>query len=235
MAAEAESGKIIKKFSSRQHAVYLIRLPPGDPRGERAVCKRYDGDGAGCEKEAKWLTGLAVQGVAVPRLLEAGEEHLLMEYLTGPTLLDILLAPESAGAMGVGRATASVIASLGDWFDAFYPAAVALTGERVVYGDVNFRNFIVRDRIFGIDPEDCRPGRPEEDVGKMAAFALTYTPAFTAWKRSLARALSRILIARLRLDAAAVRAAAEEEMRAIARRRGQELPPGWERLIVGLG
>ncbi len=235
MAAEAVGYEIIREFISRQHAVCLVRLPPGDPRGEVAVCKRYDGDGAGCEKEANWLAGLAAQGVAVPRLLAVREDYLLLEYLTGPTLLDILLAPESAGAVKVGRATGSIIAALGDWYETFYAAAKALTGERIAYGDVNFRNFIVRDRIYGIDPEDCRSGRPEEDAGKMAAFALTYTPAFTPWKRSLARALSRILIARLRLDAAAVRTAARAELSEIERRRGQALPPGWERVIDGLG
>jgi len=234
LAAEADKYEVIKKFISRRNAVYLVHLPPGDPWGEAAVCKRFSRGAAGREKEAAYLAALAARGVAVPRLLEEGEDYLLLEYLDGPTLLDVLLAPEDAGATAVGRATGNVIAALGDWLGAFYTAAAAISGEATVFGDVNFRNFIVRDRVFGLDLEACRPGRPEEDVGGMAAYALTYTPPFTPWKRSLARTICRKLGEALALDGAAIREATRQELATIVRRRGLDLPPDWESLVDAL-
>lgn len=234
MAAGADGYAIIKKFVSRRNEVHLVCLPPGDPRGEVAVCKRYARGAEGRGKEAVLLAELAARGVAVPRRLEIGEDYLLLEYLPGPTLLDVLMAPEGTGMDSVGPATGSVIAALIDWYEAFYAAAAAITREATIFGDVNFRNFIVRDRVYAIDLEACRPGRPEEDAGRMAAFALTYTPAFTSWKRSLAQSIGRRFTDRLALDGAAVREAARRELGEISRRRKLELPPGWERWLARL-
>ncbi|MER5966951.1 phosphotransferase [Streptomyces sp. NPDC002057] len=69
------------------------------------VLRRYrDGDDA--TREAELMTRLARQGYPVPAVLRAEGPDLVMERLTGPSLLDALLSgtvePEPAGALVAG-------------------------------------------------------------------------------------------------------------------------------------
>ena len=58
-------------------------------------------------------------------------------------------------------------------------------GHPVIMGDVNLRNFVVGDRITGMDFEDVRTGQKREDLGTIAAFILMYAPEQTPWKQEL--------------------------------------------------
>ncbi|MCX4981292.1 phosphotransferase [Streptomyces sp. NBC_00572] len=76
--------------------VYVL---PGD--GTR-VLRRYR-DGSDATREADLMARLALQGYPVPAVLRAEGPDLVMERLSGPSLLDALLdgtyAPEPAGAL----------------------------------------------------------------------------------------------------------------------------------------
>ncbi|MDX2563725.1 phosphotransferase [Streptomyces sp. TX20-6-3] len=71
--------------------------------GDGAWVLRRNRDGGGTAREAEVMTRLARQGYPVPAVLRAEGPDLVMERLTGPSLLDALLAgtyaPEPAGAL----------------------------------------------------------------------------------------------------------------------------------------
>ena len=88
-------------------------------------------------------------------------------------------------------------------------------------GDVNFRNFIIREKVYGIDLEECREGEIEEDIGSLCAYGLTYSPTFTPWKMIMIGTLFQILCSEFNLDKELVRKKIYQELLILARRRGE--------------
>lgn len=86
-------------------------------------------------------------------------------------------------------------------------------------GDVNFRNFIIREKIYGLDLEECREGKIEEDIGSLCAFALTYSPSFTPWNIAMAKEMFRILSSELGLDKELLKQEIQREILAISIKR----------------
>ena len=71
---------------------------------------------------------------------------------------------------------------------------------RILY-DVNLRNFLLNHKgIVKVDFEDCRRGTMEGDIGKMAAFILTYDPIFTDFKKDFAADMINEAILKLKID-----------------------------------
>lgn len=221
-AAAGESGEhkhqaVKYRFSSKRNCVFLTKNGP-----ENLVVKVYAPPGANLEKEIKMLYELNKKGVAVPRIVETDHESITMEYLDGPLLLDIFERQEkTAGSQSklLAEPVHAAINSLCHWLMSFYDAARNMDNAQIILGEVNFRNFIFKEKIYGIDFEECRHGRIEEDIGKLCAFALTYAPPFTPWKIAAAGELFKILTGELNLDRERVKAEITKELLAIATRR----------------
>jgi len=217
-AADTHKHRPVKyRFSSKRNCVCLSKNGP-----EHLVVKVYAQPGTNLKKEKEMLLELKKRGVAVPRIVEADHESITMEYLDGPLLLDIFEQQEKlAGSQGKSLAEPVYLAihSLCRWLMDFYDAARNIGGEQIILGEVNFRNFIIKEQIFGIDFEQCRHGQIEEDIGKLCAFALTYSPPFTPWKIAAAGELFKILCGELNLDKERVRKEILKELLAIAMRR----------------
>jgi thiamine kinase-like enzyme len=49
----------------------------------------------------------------------------------------------------------------------------------IIRGDSILRNFIVTDRIWGVDFEESRAGNPTEDIGSICSSILSTDPMFT--------------------------------------------------------
>lgn len=205
------------RFSSKRNCVFLIKNGP-----EHLVVKVYASPDTSLKKEAKMLHELKKRGVAVPRIMETDDESIAMEYLEGPLLLDIFEWQEKvAGSHSklLNEPVYVAIHSLCRWLMSFYDAARNMGVAQIILGEVNFRNFIIKEKIYGIDFEECRPGQIEEDIGKLCAFALTYSPPFTPWKIAATGELYKILTVELSLDRERVKKEITKELLAIATRR----------------
>lgn len=201
-----------KKFTSKKNKVYLIRTVTTESESKDYVRKEM---GSKLTKEAAFLLKLRERGVCVPELYQSGPDYLILEYLPGPTLLEIYcrLESEQADLSEVNP----LFQGLSNWLLDFYRSY----DYKFILGDINFRNFIVleKNKIFGLDFEDCRKGAVEEDIGKLCAFGLTYRPVFTNWKLRVITLLFQDLTEKLSLDRELTRLKLKEELAEIGKRR----------------
>ncbi|MFA6941658.1 MAG: hypothetical protein WCQ54_11890 [Clostridiaceae bacterium] len=155
----------------------------------------------------------ALQGIRVPKVLAKSGNTIYLEYISGPTFL---AAFESSEAKG--EPCNKLIEQFVDFLRSFYDA---LPGS--IYGDVNFRNFIVGSGgVYGVDFENVHTGSKETDIGKAVAFLQTYNPAFTDYKKGMAEFLIQYSAAELNLDISSILNAAEKEFQNMELRRNKK-------------
>jgi len=183
------------------------------------VVKKYSYPQESLSRETEVLTHLYQAGLAVPAIIHAGADHLVMEYIQGLTLLEWLEIEEKKSPDITIRPEAlKLIEKLAHWLKRFY-AITSLDGNNYILGDVNLRNFIAGDKLYGLDFESRIKGRIEEDLGKLCAFTLTYHPPFTAWKYKLVDSIIEIIPAYLNVPAGSVTLEMSKELAEIAMRR----------------
>jgi len=155
----------------------------------------------------------ALQGIRVPKILAKSGNTFCLEYINGPTLLSAFEASEAKC-----EPCNELLKKFVDFLKSFYDS---MPGS--IYGDVNFRNFIVGDGgIYGVDLENVHSGLKETDIGKAAAFLLTYNPAFTDYKKDMAEILIQYSAAQMNLDISSIMDAAEKEFQNIQLRRNRK-------------
>lgn len=211
-----------KKFTSRKNNVFLVRTNKPSEKGKYLVYKKYSCQGR-MLREIEMLRLLKEKGVPVPQIYGTGGDYILLEYLDGPVFLDHFCWLESISGSEssfLREPAYQSIYSLCRWFKNFYIASREIAGRQLIMGDVNFRNFIVREKIYGIDLEECREGKIEEEVGSLCAYALTYTPSFTVWKMAMVGELLRVLTDELDLNKELVKKEIKKELLVLAGRRG---------------
>lgn len=206
---------VVKKFTSRKNRVFLVKNPVAD---EYLVCKKYAYPER-MQAEIEMLRLLKAKGVAVPEIYWTDQDHLLLEYIEGPLLLDCYCGQENACGY-LDASTHQLINSLCSWFKDFYGAVQSIHGKQILMGDVNFRNFIVGEKVFGFDLEECHVGRIEKEVGSLCAFALTYNPSFTKWKMAMVSDLIRVFTYELNLDEKILQKEIKNELLFLAQIRG---------------
>lgn len=164
--------QVVRRFYSRRNEVYRIDALRCDGSRLDFVYKTYiEGD---MEREYHFLSQM--QGVKTPKVLAKGTDALCLEYIHGSLLLEKLEEAEKTS-----EPFYAYLSMLIDFFERFYKA---LPGY--AYGDINFRNFIIaKDGIYGIDLEETREGKIAADIGKVAAYLLTYDPACTLYKKEI--------------------------------------------------
>ncbi|WP_426403666.1 phosphotransferase [Streptomyces sp. R-07] len=176
---------------------------------EERVLRRYR-DGGDATREATVMARLADQGYPVPAVLHADGPDLVMERLTGPSLLDALLAgtyePEPAGAL-----LADLLARLH-----------ALPGGGVVHLDLHPGNVILTEARgpVVIDWQTAEEGRPPGLDRAMSALILAEVAVSSAPYAPGARAGLAALLSATRgpvlphLPAARARRAADPNLTA---------------------
>lgn len=211
-----------KKFISRKNNVFLVKTSKPGEKEKYLVHKKYSRPGR-MPGEIEMLCLLKGKGVPVPQIYNTGENYILLEYLEGPLFLDFFCWQESISgseSSSLKEPAYQSIYSLCRWFKDFYTASREITGRQLIMGDVNLRNFIIREKIYGIDLEECREGKIEEDIGSLCAYALTYSPSFSSWKMAMTGELFQILTGELGLDKDLVKKEIQKELLVIAGRRG---------------
>jgi tRNA A-37 threonylcarbamoyl transferase component Bud32 len=165
---------LIRKFASRKNNVYLV-----EKDGRPLVMKLFSSDRY--SNEYCILQAAHSAGIAVPRPVEQKGKAILMEYVDGPTVNDLIDRDRRM----------DLVPEVASWLAGFHRAFVTGDNEVLLKSDAIFKNFIVADRIYGIDFELSKWGRPEEDVGEAISFLLDTAPMFTDDKYRLALSFIR--------------------------------------------
>lgn len=215
---------IDKRYESKKNNVYLIKAYTYGSQEVHYVLKYYPVI-HNMHKELEFLE-LLMDKVAVPEVLFHGNRYLILEHLDGILLLDALFSHEGDSPLTCFIKTDILLNEFVRWLRGFYSTAKTSSGCQIILGDVNFRNFIFNEKIFGIDFEDCRAGYIEEDAGRICAFSLSYLPAFTEGKIEVTRKLLSMLIEALELDRGLAIKEIEKELYSISKRRKLSIPPG---------
>lgn len=216
---------LLKQFVSKKNRVHLVRALLQNGSRQSFVVKEYRSGSYSIQREAEMLEGLHKNGISVPRLYYKGKRSIVMEYIKGPTLIDVLTDAEYMTGQSFDYANSKGVAShLARWFDMFYKAARSINDENTILWDINLRNFLLDFKLYGIDFEDCREGVVEEDMGRLMAFIVTYQPAFTPYKMQFAREVYDAMNDRMLLDRDRVMAEVLKEFEAIRVRRSMDIP-----------
>lgn len=218
---------------SRRHQVFLARTKTAP--GDRYVVKEYGDDGESRAQEERIHDVLRTTSVAVPSLAERGDTWLAARHISGQTVLDLYTAMELSHNDPDGPAVRSLWTRLVRWLAELSAAGQSQCGEFWHMSDVNLRNFVVEapgGTLYGVDLEQCGPGGILEDIGMAAAFAATYDPPCTAWKRTAAAALCEVAALHVDVGTTALHDSVERALAQLAQRRQCRFPPDLADSIV---
>jgi tRNA A-37 threonylcarbamoyl transferase component Bud32 len=216
------------KFKSKKNEVYGIKCTEKNGEEKKYILKVYKTSAGQIEKEFKMLTKLREKGVSVPQVYYVGKDYLMMEYIKGYTLLEHHELNEQIAntkEKQVYQTSKYLIRELFQWLYKFYSAAEEFTGTKIIFKDINLRNFIVKDQIYGVDFEDCCQGDVEEDTGRLCAYILTYSPAFTCWKIEVVKEIYNISTKEYSQDGHRIIKEMEKELEEISKRRRMNISP----------
>lgn len=201
---------IIKQFLSKKNNVLQV-----EKDGQTIVLKQYR-DISNAKREYEILQYLSNNDIQIPTVISNNSEGLYMEYVEGITLLDYYMKLENDCLDDY----LSVLVSLSKYHKKLY-SVLDKYKTNTILGDMNFRNYIIKDnQIFRIDFEECKEGSLESDIGKMAAFALTYNPSFTPWKQKFTSSLIHVFSEELRISKNNIAQEMEKELEEMKVRRG---------------
>jgi tRNA A-37 threonylcarbamoyl transferase component Bud32 len=118
----------------------------------------------------------------IPSPLEKDTENnvLVMSYIMGKNVCDIINDPSTTI-----DEKQKVVHLLADWFVHFHTFFKSEDGFRL-RGDATLKNFILsRGRIWGVDFEESRIGKPGEDLATLCVSLLSTDPMFSDEKFQL--------------------------------------------------
>jgi len=121
----------------------------------------------------------------IPAVFEMDEKNnvLVTKYINGENLCDII------NNKNINQVEKQRLMSLlADWFNDFHNF-FKKDKDYTIRGDSTLRNFILTDKIWGLDFEESRIGRPVEDLGAICASILTTDPMFIKEKFTLCKIL----------------------------------------------
>lgn len=198
------------KLTSKRNKVYRLIEDEGN-----SIFKTFI-DKEDMKMELSILRLLNRRNCRVPEVLRVTSDSIYLEDLGDETLLDWYERSENANADNI----LPVILKLSDWFEAFYDTLRSSKYSNYIMGDVNFRNFLIKNgEIYGIDFEQCREGKIEEDLGKLAAYSLTYDPMMTDWKKNFVKLLIEKLSIKLDISKDDISSEMDKELIKIRLRR----------------
>lgn len=117
----------------------------------------------------------------IPAVHEMDEDNnlLIMTYVAGKNLCDVVNDEKTTTSE-----KQKIMFLLSDWFARFHNY-FKTTDQFRIRGDSILRNFIISDRIWGLDFEESRIGKPIEDIAGMCSSILSTDPMFTDEKFQL--------------------------------------------------
>lgn len=146
-------------FPSKKNQVTLLELERGGEKFE-VLAKFFVWGNPEIEWETASSAGEA--GIPVPGLIRKIDNVIFMEFVPGKTL--IAMAEEDPGAFDAKP--------LARWLGKFHKAFASEDGLTTLKGDVMLPNFIISEkdgRIYGLDFEESKKGRPIFEIANLAA------------------------------------------------------------------
>jgi tRNA A-37 threonylcarbamoyl transferase component Bud32 len=119
----------------------------------------------------------------IPTIFEKDEDNnvLIMNYIIGENLCDIINDDKTSF-----DEKKRLLILLADWFFNFHNYFKKEDQFRI-RGDCNLRNFILTDKIWGLDFEESRTGRVVEDIAGLCSSILSTDPMFISEKFKLCK------------------------------------------------
>jgi tRNA A-37 threonylcarbamoyl transferase component Bud32 len=178
-AVNIDNINIIEKYNSRRNDVYKVEITYN---GEvlPAVMKQYSENGScrACSNEYNRLMYFLQKDIAVPKPYGTAGNSLLMEYIPGVLINDLVERLEGGSWIG----------ELALWFAKLH--SIKENGRCLIKGDVNLRNFIFYEgKAYGLDFEEESYGDPMSDIADVCFFILTNRPSLTTDKDQIVREL----------------------------------------------
>lgn len=221
--------KVYNKFPSKRNQVYLLDLEDFDGNRYQKVFKLHSNK-TKLIRETEMLFLLKNSDISVPVIDKVIGNGILMQYVRGPRILDFLEWQEVEHFQykePFVKYSLSGIHMLIEWMAKFYEITEHLTGKSLILGNASFKNFIIRYDIFGVSFAEYREGHREEDAGLLCAYALTYDPAYTPWKKKLVQEMVKIMLEKLDLDRPRFASYLNQEIERINKRRGLRMQAAW--------
>lgn len=167
--------KILSRLYSKRNQVYKIMLEI-EGKSQPAIMKIYSGKDNLPEAEYRNMKMLYDYGINVPRIICKDNNRLIMEYIDGDLVNDLVERLD----------TGEWIDKLALWFSQLHK--ISKDSDTLLKGDVNLRNFIYSNgEIYGLDFEEIRWGDVRTDLADVCFFMLTNTPSFTKEKHIMLR------------------------------------------------
>ncbi|MGY5861313.1 MAG: hypothetical protein RTU09_02950 [Candidatus Thorarchaeota archaeon] len=159
---------LIQRFKSKKNVVIHMSMGP-DPSIQDIVAKMFVTEHFKADLMALKLS--YENELAVPRVIDAGDGVILMDFISGEPLTErINRTFESA-----------LIDDLAKWYYDYHSV------RDMIKGDPRLRNFICAEKVlFGLDFEETNPGHWILDIGGISASLLDTKPVFDPRKRKLA-------------------------------------------------
>jgi tRNA A-37 threonylcarbamoyl transferase component Bud32 len=161
---------IVDKYYSKKNSVYLL-----DYYGNKIIAKVFNTPKYIFEFNV--LNFLYDRGIAVPKPYSLVNNTILMEYVHGDTLMNIINSEVSNKERP--------IISLSDFFLKIHN--IKNNNMSLLKGDFSIRNFIYDKKIVGLDFEESIYGNPLKDIGGTIAQIIDSSPSFTEDKFYLSK------------------------------------------------
>jgi len=161
-----------KKFSLR-NKVFYVEAFTKENKEQRYIIKEHINSSTG--DEVFFLNALQRQGINVPQIIWHDGRVIVMEYVQGVLLTDLLNDPTADRDLWINE--------LAKWLRQLHGMIDVSDEICLSRSDLNLRNFIFDGRKFyGVDFEDICFFPPERDLGVICAFILNNDPMFEQWK-----------------------------------------------------
>ncbi len=173
----------VEHFFSRRNEVYGVdvRLKTGQTL---KVVVKVIMDEVKSREEANVLRCLLMHRMGVPQVIWHIPGMIVMEYIPGVLLVDLLGKRQSDSNRWIER--------LAVWLASYHQLTLNEAGKVLLIQDANLRNFIYyENEFYGIDFESKHWGDPARDLGELCSFILNNDPSFAEWKFAIVEALIR--------------------------------------------
>jgi serine/threonine protein kinase len=181
--------EIIKEFISKKNKVFLM-----GKGSEKAVCKKFNDKNSYYKEKSFYQSISKNKAINMPMLIEYNDDkkNILLEYIEGKTLLEMLEECEE------NQNTDKILAFLKKliyWLRDFHNLEYTKE-KKLSFFDINFRNFIVdkKENIYGFDFESLEEGSLTDDIIKVFAMLINYTPVNSDFKINLSNQLKEYAI-----------------------------------------
>jgi tRNA A-37 threonylcarbamoyl transferase component Bud32 len=161
-----------KKYRSLNN-IFYVETTTDKNEMQSFIIKEHISSSTG--NEVFILNTLKKQGINVPEIIWHDNRFMVMQYIQGILLADLLIDIEVDEDLWIGE--------LAKWLHKLHGYMNISSRECLCMSDLSLRNFIFDgQKFYGLDFESVCFYPPERDLGGICAFILNNHPMFEHWK-----------------------------------------------------